>query len=693
MFGSPILSPFAFSMKNSGHLRAFLADISFISLVVVLLLFLQALLRVVLWARNPDLAANTPTADLLWAFAVGLRFDLIIASYLVLPLTLALLLPNGLGSRRLARIWLIITGGIVLFLGVTEPEFYHEFHTRLNSLAIQYLKEDPATVSSMIWHGFPVVRYLLLWTALTAFYIWALSGMNQLTRKYGQQYPAWWLRVPAFLLCAFLVAWGARGTLRQGAPLRWGDAFHSQHLFANHLALNGTWSLIKAATGNKKKDAGKTWLKAMPREQALTRTRKLLLATNDTLLLPEQYPLLRNHEPRAKLPRRPKNLVLIIMESFSAQFTGALGNDHGITPRFDELAGEGLLFDHFFSNGTHTHQGMFATGACFPNLPGFEYLMQEPEGQHQFSGLPVLLKPLGFQDVYVYNGAFNWDNQKGFFRNQGMTRFIGRDQMENPVYTDPTWGVSDQDMFDQALRELNRMDRDKPFFAILQTLSNHTPYALPDPLPVSPVTGFGSLDEHLTAQRYADWAMGRFFDEAKKQPWYENTLFVLVGDHGFGVKQQLGEIDLLRFHVPMLLIAPGVQETFGKRLRRAATQMDVVPTAVSLLLGKSFRHQCWGRDLLSLPDDDPGFGIIKPSGSDHTVAHFRGNRIVIKPPHGKAMAGRYQLYPSPSLTLEKDMPEKKEMLADLKAYVSTAMHALLDNHTGVPDTPSKEMKE
>ncbi|WP_456378406.1 hypothetical protein [Thiolapillus sp.] len=105
---------------------------------------------------------------------------------------------------------------------------------------------------------------------------------------------------------------------------------------------------------------------------------------------------------------------------------------------------------------------------------------------------------------------------------------------------------------------------------------------------------------------------------------------------------------------------------------------------------KPFRHQCRGRDLLSLPDNDPGFGIIKPSGSDHTVAHFRGKRIVIKPPHGKAMAGRYQLYPSPSLTLVTEMPEQEEMLADLKAYVSTAMRALLDNHTGVPDTPTKK---
>ncbi len=672
-------------MKKTWRLRPLLADTGFIVLSAFLLLFLQALLRALLLVRNPELAAGAANTDLAWAFVVGMRFDFIIASYILLPLVLSLLLPNGLGERRLARLWLLFTGGIVLFLGVSEPEFYHEFHTRLNSLAIQYLKEDPSTVSSMIWHGFPVVRYLLLWAVLLAVLAWGLKLADRWTRKFGMAYPMWWARIPVFLVCAFLVALGARGTLRHGAPLRWGDAFHSQNLFANHLALNGTWSLAKAAMGNKKKDAGKTWLKAMNREQALARTRQLLLAPGDDLQQPDQYPVLRRHQPGATLPHPPKNLVFIIMESFSGQFTGALGNDHGITPRFDELAQEGLLFDHMFSNGTHTHQGMFATVACFPNLPGFEYLMQEPEGQHQFSGLPALLKPLGFQDVYVYNGAFNWDNQKGFFRNQGMTRFIGRDQMENPVFTDPTWGVSDQDMFDQALRELNRMRPDQPFFAVLQTLSNHTPYALPDPLPVDKVTGFGGLDDHLTAMRYADWALGRFFDEAKKQPWFKDTLFVLLGDHGFGVKKQLGQIDLLRFHIPMLMLAPGIQDRFGKRIHTAATQVDVIPTSVNLLLGKSFTHQCWGRDILSLPADDPGLGVIKPSGSDHTVAHFRGDHIVIKPPHGKAVSGRYQLYPEPAFFPDGKPAEKSEMLADLKAYVSTAMHALLENRTGLPN--------
>src|SRR5690606_16023044 len=191
-------------------------------------------------------------------------------------------------------------------------------------------------------------------------------------------------------------------------------------------------------------------------------------------------------------------VVVILLESFAGRWVGALGSDAGITPNFDRLSREGLLFTRFFSNGTHTHQGMFASMACFPNLPSFEYLMRTPEGAHQFSGLPQLLSARGYDNLYVYNGNFQWDNQSGFFSNQGMTRFIGREDFVDPVFVDPTWGVSDQDMFDRGAAELARLDQSKPFYALLQTLSNHTPYALPAELPVPPVTDQGSLNEHLT---------------------------------------------------------------------------------------------------------------------------------------------------------------------------------------------------
>ncbi len=665
----------------------FVSDILFLAGCTLVMLIDFSLLRGILLYRNYDLSLDIPLADLFKAAAIGIRFDLMVVCYSLIPLMLAFLLPNGLGSRRITLIWLGLVGLIINFIGIVELDFYHEFHARINGIAIQYLKEDPTTVSSMLWHGFPVISYLSLVILICSIYLLLLRAINRRTKRpnraSGGGYGAFLGRIVIFIITLLITTIGARGTLRQGPPLRWGDTVHSQYLFANHLAYNGTMSLIKALSASLHQKNSRKWLKQMPRKRALAKTRNLLLTEQDTLLEADQYPLLRHHLPINRLQAgRIKNVVLIIMESFSGQFVGALGNDFGITPEFDLLAKQGLLFERFFSNGTHTHQGMFASGACFPNLPGFEYLMQQPQGGHAFSGLPVLMKASGLKENrYIYNGDFAWDNQEGFFRSQGMTDFVGRNDYKNPKVADPTWGVADEDMFNRALIELDEMAANGPFYGLLQTLSNHTPYALPSPLPVDEVNGFGEMNRHLTAMRYSDWALGSFFNAAKKSSYYAETLFVIVGDHGFGVKPQLSDIDLLRFHVPMLLIGPGIQDAYGKRRSTVGSQVDIVPT-ITGLLGKPFRHQCWGRNLLSLPESDPGIALIKPSGGDQIVALIKGKQIVVHAPNQPITLGEYQLYPEKRYDRLDDADKAELMDQQLVGYLSTALRALLENKTG-----------
>ena len=657
---------------------------------------LLTLLRAALLSYNWELASTASWHDLSEAFYNGLRFDMRIVVLAAAPLILSFFSIRLMQLRKLQCLWLTFAALLISLLGVVELNFYREFHQRLNALVFQYLQEDPATVLRMLWYGFPVVRLLLALAILSVLMFSVFRWLDRHTRSAPghnstllTQRGALAARLGVLLLLLISSTVLARGTLRQGPPLRWGDAYTTDSMFANQLGLNPALTLYAAAKAQYSDHRNNAWVDLMPAEQATQITREMLLGAHDQLVEPELAPIRRDYQPPADGTLPIRNVVVILMESFAGYYTGALGSPLQITPEFDKLSEQGLLFTRYFSNGTHTHQGMFATMACFPNVPAFEYLMQEPEGTHQFSGLPQLLSARDFNDLYVYNGDFAWDNQRGFFGNQGMTRFIGRNDYVNPVVSDPTWGVSDQDMFDRAVTELRQLDPEKPFYALLQTLSNHTPYALPDTLPVDAVTGQGSYaDEHLTAMRYSDWALGRFFAQIKDEPYYDQTLFVIVGDHGFGTPQQLTDLDLLRFHVPLLLIAPGMTERFGENNDIVGTQVDIVPTIMGRL-GGEVRHQCWGRDLLSLPTDDQGVGIIKPSGGGQTVGIIRGDEVLIQPRDEEPKLYRYQLGAEPKAIPETAAPQLLDWQQQLEAYVQTATQALLDDKVGVAESTQR----
>ena len=668
-------------------LKSHLAYTLLCGLVIMLML---SLVRLALLIYNSDMIGDTPMSTVAEGFLNGLRFDLRVVVYLSIPLLLAILSARAMAARGLFRAWLTITSSIVMFLGLMELDFYREFHQRLNGLVFQYVKEDPKTVLSMLWYGFPVVRYLLAWIFGTWLLSLVFKGIDRLTRPRGtyennvagsRSVAPWYVRGVVFFMILLVAVIAARGTLRQGPPMRWGDAFTTDSNFVNQLGLNGTLTLIDAAKSRFGEDRANIWKSTIEQGLATQAVRDMLLTANDKLVDADSAAVRRDFTPPADNTLPIKNVVVILMESFAGHSVGALGSPNNITPYFDKLAKEGLLFDRFFSNGTHTHQGMFATMACYPNLPGFEYLMQTPEGGHKLSGLPALLSARDYDDVYVYNGDFAWDNQSGFFGNQGMTTFIGRNDFVNPVFSDPTWGVSDQDMFDRGAEELAKNYGKKPFYALLQTLSNHTPYALPKDLPVEPVTGQGRLDQHLTAMRYSDWALGQFFEKARKEPYFKETLFVIVGDHGFGNHQQVTELDLGRFNVPLLLIAPGIQEKFGAVNHTVGTQIDIVPTIMGRLGGET-RHQCWGRDLLNLPAGDEGFGMIKPSGSEQIVGLIKGDRILIESKDMSPRMYRYQLGANFKAELIES-PDQKDLTHKLESFIQTATKSLMDNTAGV----------
>lgn len=616
------------------------------------------------------------------SFLAGLRFDLAVSAYLIILLTLPLLLLPARGKLWSRRLFLLVFS-LLLLLGVAEAEFYREFSVRFNNLVFEYLKH-PDIVSGMIWDGYPVLRYLAGWATLTGLLLVAESWWWR--RCMQTSVTAWphrrLVRGVSSVLLLILLIFAARGGLA-GEPLRWGDAFFSETTFANHLALNGMFTLGRSAWDTiYSKHA--FWVSRQSEAEALTLTNRMLQLADDTSLATADYPLLRRPASPPPGQWRPKNVVVILMESFAGRYCGALCDKHDLTPEFDRLAKDGILFTRAFANGTHTHQGVYATLTSFPNLPGYEFLMKMMEASQEFSGLPMLLERHGFQSVFLYNGLFSWDNKEGFFRNHGIDRFIGTEDYHNPVFRDPVWGVSDLDVYRRANEEFKRMAGDKPFLGVILTLSNHSPFNLPDPLPFPRIVTGDHLEGRFNGMRYADWALGEFFRQASQEKYFKDTLFVITGDHGFAVPPNITPMSLARFHVPLLFYAPG--HLAPQRRDTVASQVDIGPSVMGLL-GVDDPTQAWGRNLFSPALQDAGFAVIKPSGSEEVVALIEGDRLLMLDPKSSPKLYRYALNGSSADAFDEtanDPQRVQRMEKQLLAYVQTGILTLRSRHLGLP---------
>jgi phosphoglycerol transferase MdoB-like AlkP superfamily enzyme len=378
---------------------------------------------------------------------------------------------------------------------------------------------------------------------------------------------------------------------------------------------------------------------------------------------------------KLKTSKKP-NVVIVLMESFSGRFCGAVGAPRSFTPEFDKIASEGVLFKRAFSAGSHTHQGLFATLLGFPNLPGYGTLMQDSISKQPFSSVPGVLKQNGYQTLMLYNGDFAWDNMYGMFRDQGVDRFIGRQEFSAEKQVNATWGVADDAVFERANQEFEEMARIGPFCGLIVTLSNHVPFILPEPLPFPKITDMGERNDRLNAMRFADWSIGQFITEAKKKNYFKNTLFVFVGDHGFQVSPKMTDVDLLFHHVPLLFYGPGVLSPETAVREEVACQVNIAPSIFGLL-GIKTPVALWARSLFSNAYADPNWAIFKNSSGSTAVAMAREDKLLCIDTAGKPGLYRYSLSFPPSLEPLNEPETKKRMEHQLRAYIQGAMVDLL----------------
>jgi len=578
-------------------------------------LLLGGALRLLLWAQF-GLPAQVTLAQLPGILGMGVFSDLAQLPWLLLPVALVLtLLPRDRERRwarrfRFAGLVAILFG--LLFLGGLEYFFFEEFNARFNLVAVDYLIY-PTEVMGNINDTYSVGPLSLgfLAVALLAAFAWwpwieaGVPGASSRRIRWG------WIAVLAALASGSAVAIDADA----------GAVFANR--VANELAANGTARFFSALRTNHLeypayyRTGDSMYLRAVLRDD--------LGHGGAPFEDGRAEGLARTHAATAGLG--PLNIVVLAEESFGAEFVGSYGDVRGLTPEFDALAQQGLLFTHAYATGTRTVRGLEAISASFPPIPS-ESILKRPGGDHVATWGSVM-RELGYETSFLYGGYGTFDNMNAFYRGNGFD-ISDRTDIPSPRFAN-IWGVSDEDLFAHAIDYFDaRAAAGKPFFSIVMSTSNHKPFTFPAGIEGVKAEGGG----REAGIRYADHAIGEFFRAARSRAWFKDTIFVVVADHGARV-YGAATIPLFSYEIPMLILAPG--HVAPARVDVATSQIDIAPTVLGLL-GLAYQAPFFGQDVLHWG----GAARTLLFNHNHTVAAFRDGHLAILDLNRKVSCERYE---------------------------------------------------
>lgn len=547
-------------------------------------------------------AAQIVAAELPSILLTGLGYDLVTTLYLCAPLVLYLLLaPRRLYRRPAQRMLVWALSALALYglayLAAVEYFFFDEFNARFNFVAVEYLIY-PHEVFINIWESYPVGKALAASGIVTALLLWLLKSRIAATladeRRFRQRFK------PAVAFLAALTA------VHFGIDINTGRASHNR--VADELAANGIYSFFNAAL-NSHLDYTQFYL-TVDADEAAARVQRLVIQPNATFLRGAQNPLAR----RVRYAGTPKlqHVIVLLEESLGADFVGAYGDQRGLTPNLDRLARDGMVFAQTYASGTRTVRGMEAITASFPPVPA-EAIVKRSHNEGMFNWSTVMQKN-GYSPTFIYGGFGAFDNMNYFFGNNGY-RVIDRAAMDQPNFSN-IWGVSDEDLFSNALKVFDAQHaRGERIFSVIMTTSNHKPFTFPAGIEGVKPSGGG----RESGVRYADHAIGRFVEELRQRPYFDDTLVVIVADHGARVYGR-EDIPLPSYEIPFIVYSP--RHVAPRRVDSRTSQLDVAPTVLGLL-GISYDSVFFGRDVLA----DASNQHVVPLNHNRDIALYRDGRL------------------------------------------------------------------
>lgn len=546
--------------------------------------------------------------NLIKVFAIGLGYDLAAGSYAIIPLILYLwLIPPVWYAKKINQYLLLfyffIVSFTLVFNAVSEWFFWEEFSVRYNFIAVDYLVYTTEVIGN-IRQSYPINTILTVLIIIAALITYAIKNLLFLSaqdkRGFISRSKFALLLLGAPLCTFFLVSHNWKST--------------SNNQYVNELSGNGMYDFGFAFWHNQLDY--NTFYKTLPLKEVVAQMKSLLAIPADNSNKQNITRLINNDGIEHKM-----NVVLISVESLSADFLGTYGNTLGLTPNLDSLAKEGLLFTNLYASGTRTVRGLEALSLSIPPTPG-QSIVKRPNNKNLFT-LGNIFRSKGYNSRYIYGGYGYFDNMNEFFSQNGY-EVTDRSAIDSKdIHYENTWGVADEDLFTLSLKELDKdYNQKKLFFAHIMTVSNHRPYTYPE--------GRIDIPSHTNregAVKYTDYAIGKFIREAKLKPWFNNTLFVIVADH---CASSAGKVELPvdKYHIPMIIYAP--KFVSPKKFESLTAQIDIAPTLLGMLNFK-YESKFFGQDVFRIKEDERRAFV----STYQSLGYIKNGNIVILDPNKK----------------------------------------------------------
>jgi len=626
----------------------------FLRIAIMLAIFIlpATVMRLALYFAYPNDFSSLSFLQVLAALIVGLRFDLSMTAMLMGVPALLMLLPFRWSHLRFWQYgwgaFIFATWILFILLMVIDTIYFGQVHRHIGS-EVNTLSNDAGSMVDMAFSQY--------WIALASFFGFIALGAWLwwfLLKTIPKRPQKPWARLLMLPLVFFVLLVAERGGY-SGKPIGVGTAFFSDSLAQGYLTMNGAFAITRSLV-----EAQPAVKSFMSQSQAIAMTQAQLSSPNLSFTDAE-HPLFRSHIGNKS---KKSNVIVVMLEGWGAQDIDAFRREMdlaplGATPRFDQLAQQGRLYTHFYANGQRSIQGAAAILASQLTLPSMPMLGLGME-QNRLSFLGELARQQGYQTIFLQSsdrGSLHFD---AISARAGFKEYRGAEDMQNlheQAKHSTTWGTWDHNTF-QAANKLFANAK-TPFLGFVFTSTTHTPWSIPDAR-WQKFTGGTNRDSFLNSLLYADWALGQLIDAAKRDGYFDDTIFVITADHANEFVEH-SELVPNQFHIPLLIVGPSVKAGIDER---TGSQVDIIPT-LSDLCGWSTSYAGMGRSLMDdTRKEERGAFTVRGDvmnwiTKDEWVSHNMDKRV------GS----------SPALSAER----ATQMELDLLATYQTVMHLQLNN--------------